>query len=35
MAGTQCSGFPEGTFRFLRGIARNNKKEWLEAHRAE
>ncbi len=34
-AATKFSGFPDGTFRFLRGIARNNNKEWFEAHRAD
>lgn len=26
-------GFPEGTFKFLRGITRRNDKAWFEAHR--
>jgi uncharacterized protein (TIGR02453 family) len=29
------SGFPEETFRFLRGITQNNDKAWFEAHRAD
>ena len=28
-------GFPEATFRFLRGITKNNDKKWFEAHRDE
>jgi len=26
-------GFPPGAFQFLRDLARNNRKEWFEAHR--
>jgi len=29
------SYFTEASLRFLRGLARNNKREWFEAHRAE
>ena len=29
------TGFPEGTFRFLRGLAAHNDKAWFDAHRAE
>ncbi len=32
---TEFSGFPEETFRFLRGITKHNDKAWFEAHRAE
>jgi uncharacterized protein (TIGR02453 family) len=28
-------GFPEATFRFLRGLAAHNEKAWFEAHRAD
>lgn len=28
-------GFGPGALRFLRGLARNNRKEWFEAHRAD
>jgi uncharacterized protein (TIGR02453 family) len=28
-------GFPDGTRRFLRGLAKNNDKAWFEEHRAE
>jgi uncharacterized protein (TIGR02453 family) len=28
-------GFGDGTFRFLRGLAKNNDKAWFEAHRAD
>lgn len=27
--------FTPATLRFLRGLARNNRKPWFEAHRAE
>lgn len=27
--------FSDGTFRFLRGLARNNSREWFAAHRAD
>jgi uncharacterized protein (TIGR02453 family) len=27
------TGFPRGALTFLRGLARNNRKEWFEAHR--
>ena len=27
------SGFRPAAFTFLRGLARNNRKEWFEAHR--
>lgn len=29
------TGFPETTFRFLRGLTKNNDKAWFEAHRAD
>ncbi len=29
------SGFPEQTFRFLRGVTLHNEKAWFEAHRGE
>lgn len=29
------SGFPKGTFTFLRGLSKNNDKAWFDAHRAE
>jgi len=29
------AGFPDGTFRFLRGIAKDNSKDWFEAHRTD
>ena len=29
------AGFPEGTFRFLRGLARDNSKAWFDAHRGD
>jgi uncharacterized protein (DUF2461 family) len=32
---TEFSGFPEETFRFLRGITKNNDKDWFEAHRGD
>ena len=32
---TEFTGFPEETFRFLRGITKNNDKAWFEAHRGE
>jgi uncharacterized protein (TIGR02453 family) len=32
---TGFSGFPNGTLDFLRGLAKNNKKAWFEAHREE
>jgi uncharacterized protein (TIGR02453 family) len=32
---TEFSGFPEETFRFLRGIRKNNNKAWFESHRSE
>ena len=35
MADGTFAGFGEGTFRFLRGIAKHNSKEWFEAHRAD
>jgi len=28
-------GFPDETFRFLRGLSRHNDKDWFERHRAE
>ncbi len=28
-------GFPEGTFRFLRDIAANNTKQWLDSNRPD
>jgi uncharacterized protein (TIGR02453 family) len=28
-------GFPDGTRKFLRGLAKNNRKEWFDAHRPE
>jgi len=28
-------GFPTGTLRFLRGLAKNNSKVWFDAHRAD
>jgi uncharacterized protein (TIGR02453 family) len=28
-------GFPDGTLRFLRGLAKNNSKAWFDAHRAD
>ena len=33
MASEAFSGFPEGTFRFLRGLTKNNTKAWFDAHR--
>jgi uncharacterized protein (TIGR02453 family) len=27
------AGFPDGTFAFLRGLAKNNNKVWFDAHR--
>ncbi len=30
---TGFAGFPGGALAFLRGLARNNRKEWFEAHR--
>jgi uncharacterized protein (TIGR02453 family) len=35
MADSEFTGFPDGTFRFLRGIARDNSKQWFEVHRAD
>jgi uncharacterized protein (TIGR02453 family) len=35
VADSAFTGFPEGTFRFLRGIAQQNSKEWFEAHRSD
>src|SRR5262249_38325131 len=29
------SGFPKGTFTFLRELAKNNNKPWFDAHRAD
>jgi uncharacterized protein (TIGR02453 family) len=29
------SGFPKGTFTFLRGLSRDNSKVWFDAHRKE
>ena len=29
------NGFPKDTLKFLRGLEKNNKKDWFEAHRAE
>ena len=29
------AGFPEQTFKFLSGIARNNSKSWFDAHRGD
>ncbi|MCA9174110.1 MAG: DUF2461 domain-containing protein [Planctomycetales bacterium] len=29
------SGFPSGTLRFLRGLRRDNSKQWFDAHRAD
>jgi uncharacterized protein (TIGR02453 family) len=28
-------GFPDGTLRFLRGLAKNNSKAWFEQHRTD
>lgn len=28
-------GFPDGTLRFLRGLAKNNSKAWFDAHRSD
>lgn len=28
-------GFPKGAFRFLKGLAKNNNREWFEAHKGE
>ena len=33
MAGFE--GFPPETFRFLRGLRANNRKDWFDAHRAD
>ena len=33
MAETEFKGFPEGTLRFLRDLAKNNNKTWFDAHR--
>ncbi|MCI0571315.1 MAG: DUF2461 domain-containing protein [Myxococcaceae bacterium] len=33
--GVGFSGFPEGTFKFLRGIAQHNTREWFEDHRED
>jgi len=33
MADAAFSGFPPGTFAFLRGLGRNNDKAWFDAHR--
>jgi uncharacterized protein (TIGR02453 family) len=33
MATSGFNGFPRQTFAFLRGLAANNNKDWLEAHR--
>jgi len=35
MADSESTGFPDGTFRFLRGIPCDNSKQWFEAHRAD
>jgi uncharacterized protein (TIGR02453 family) len=35
MTDTAFTGFPDGTFRFLRGIAKDNSKAWFEAHRKD
>jgi uncharacterized protein (TIGR02453 family) len=29
------TGFPVATFEFLEGLARNNSKDWFDAHRAD
>ncbi|MSQ14697.1 MAG: DUF2461 domain-containing protein [Dehalococcoidia bacterium] len=34
-SGKEFSGFPEGTFGFLRDISENNSREWFETHRRE
>jgi len=28
-------GFPKGAFKFLRGLKKNNNKEWFDAHKGE
>lgn len=35
MSDVAFTGFPDSTFRFLRGIAKANSKEWFEAHRSD
>jgi uncharacterized protein (TIGR02453 family) len=35
MTDVEFTGFPDGTYRFLRGVARNNSKAWFEAHRTD
>jgi uncharacterized protein (TIGR02453 family) len=35
MVAAAFSGFPEGTFRFLAGIAEHNERPWFEAHRRD
>lgn len=35
MVAAGFSGFPEGTFRFLAGIAAHNERPWFEAHRRD
>ncbi|MDA0368276.1 MAG: DUF2461 domain-containing protein [Proteobacteria bacterium] len=32
---TTFNGFPKDATTFLKGLAKNNKKEWFDAHRAE
>jgi len=34
MPSTDFAGFQPAAFRFLRDLARNNRREWFEAHRA-
>jgi uncharacterized protein (TIGR02453 family) len=31
----EFTGFPEGTFKFLRGLGKNNSKVWFDEHRAD
>ena len=31
----QFEGFTDGTFKFLRGLKKNNNKAWFEAHRSD
>ena len=33
LAPTSFTGFPKGGMTFLRGLKKNNRKEWFEAHR--
>lgn len=33
--GFEFTGFPPNTFRFLRGLRKENNKKWFESHKAD